>query len=174
MGKGTFQPRWQQQSGSRVDFRRNLFQRAAPTGGPPRRAGLSHPHRPGQQPAVHRAHPRRHRKRRAPGQPGHLRHAGKQAGLGPGSIDTILAGGEPKELVVELRRHSASRMSRTPPKPSPAPPPRSAAGTPTPRHPPPRRRRDSWYDSGSLDPQGNWPEEGEQTWFDRWPFWSGR
>ena len=43
----------------------------------------------------------------------------------PGSIDTILAGGEPNETVVELRRTTHSRSPRRPPKPSPAPPPRS-------------------------------------------------
>ena len=45
----------------------------------------------------------------------------------PGSIDTILAGGEPKELVVKLRRTTPNaRLSRTrPPTPSPASPPRS-------------------------------------------------
>ena len=43
----------------------------------------------------------------------------------PGSIDTILAGGEPKETVVELRRTTPTPLSHTPPTPSPAPPPRS-------------------------------------------------
>ena len=45
----------------------------------------------------------------------------------PGSIDTILAGGEPKETVVELRRTTPNaRYSHTArPTPSPAPPPRS-------------------------------------------------
>ncbi len=46
----------------------------------------------------------------------------------PGSIDTILAGGEPKELVVKLRRTSprpAIPQPDQPPTPSPAPPPRS-------------------------------------------------
>ena len=49
---------------------------------PTRRTGLPQPHRSGQQPAVHRAHPGRHRARRAQGQRGHLRHLGEQAGLG--------------------------------------------------------------------------------------------
>ena len=45
----------------------------------------------------------------------------------PGSIDTILAGGEPKELVVKLRRTSPATAlrPRRPPTPSPVPPPRS-------------------------------------------------
>ena len=44
----------------------------------------------------------------------------------PGSIDTILAGGEPQELVVELRRTTPRpRCPAPPPTPSPAPPPRS-------------------------------------------------
>ena len=44
----------------------------------------------------------------------------------PGSIDTILAGGEPKETVVNLRRPtSAPLVPHTPPTPCPAPPPRS-------------------------------------------------
>jgi hypothetical protein len=80
----------------------------------------------------------------------------------PGSIDTILAGGEPKELVVKLRRDS-----------------------PEPRHHsytddalsratteqlllelrrriirPRDRRRDSWDDwDNGLEPQGYWSEE---------------
>jgi len=33
-------------------------------------------------------------------------------GWAPGSIDTILAGGEPKELAVELRRTTPDRLSR--------------------------------------------------------------
>ena len=32
----------------------------------------------------------------------------------PGSIDTILAGGEPQELVVKQRRPDPNRLSRTP------------------------------------------------------------
>jgi len=81
----------------------------------------------------------------------------------PGSIDTILAGGEPKELVVTLRRDS--------------PEPRyhsyttdalSRASTEelllelrrriiAPRD----RRYDTWDDrGGGLDPHGDWPEQG--------------
>ena len=52
----------------------------------------------------------------------------------PGSIDTILAGGEPKELVVKLRR----RIIR-----------------------PRDRRHDTWDDwDDGLDAQGYWSEEG--------------
>ena len=46
----------------------------------------------------------------------------------PGSIDTILAGGEPKELVVELRRSHPQTASRHTPPPTrlpSRPPPRS-------------------------------------------------
>jgi hypothetical protein len=79
----------------------------------------------------------------------------------PGSIDTILAGGEPKELVVKLRRDR--------------PEPRyqsftddalSRASTEElllelrrriirPRD----RRRETWDDWDGLDSQGEWPEE---------------
>ena len=45
----------------------------------------------------------------------------------PGSIDTILAGGEPKELVVNLRRTAPNRPPTPPPTRSPVPPPKSAA-----------------------------------------------
>src|ERR1700751_802489 len=84
-------------------------------------------------------------------------------GWAPGSIDTILAGGEPKELVVKLR-----------------------SDNPEPRHhsyttdalsrastaelllelrrriiPPRRRRHETWDDWGDgLEPQSYWPEEG--------------
>jgi hypothetical protein len=84
----------------------------------------------------------------------------------PGSIDTILAGGEPQEIVSTLRRTN--------------PPSQGYALRPTnpnalsqvsteelllelrrriiaPRH----QRQDTWDDwDGGLDPQGNWPDEG--------------
>lgn len=80
----------------------------------------------------------------------------------PGSIDTILAGGEPKELVVKLRRDShgprydsytADALSR--------------ASTEElllelrrriirPRD----RRRDTWDEWDGLDSRGDWSEEG--------------
>jgi hypothetical protein len=79
----------------------------------------------------------------------------------PGSIDTILAGGEPKELVVKLR--------------SPAPAPLSHASTDALSRAsteelllelrrriirPRERRYETWDDWDGLNPQGYWPEEG--------------
>ena len=43
----------------------------------------------------------------------------------PGSIDTILAGGEPQETVVNCAAPPPTRYPTPPPTPSPAPPPRS-------------------------------------------------
>jgi hypothetical protein len=43
----------------------------------------------------------------------------------PGSIDTILAGGEPQELVVKQRRTTISPVAHTATEAPPAPPPRS-------------------------------------------------
>jgi len=80
----------------------------------------------------------------------------------PGSIDTILAGGEPKELVVKLRRDSPE-----PPRyPSYADDALSRASTEElllelrrriirPRE----RRRESWDDGDGLEAQGYWSEE---------------
>jgi hypothetical protein len=88
----------------------------------------------------------------------------------PGSIDTILAGGEPKELVVKLRPNTPDRLSH-------------AAADALSRTPteellmelrrriirPRERRHDTWddWDSrdsrgdwDSLDSRGDWPEEG--------------
>jgi hypothetical protein len=98
--------------------------------------------------------------RRAQGQPRHLRHAGKQARLGTGSIDTILAGGEPQETVVKLRRTTPTRPTH----------PNALSQVSTeelllelrrriiaPRD----RRQDTWDDwDGGLDPHGDWPEQG--------------
>ena len=62
----------------------------------------------------------------------------------PGSIDTILAGGEPKELVVELRRTNPNARSQgyalrlTNPTPSPGLHRGVAAGATTAHHRPPR------------------------------------
>ena len=78
----------------------------------------------------------------------------------PGSIDTILADGEPKETVVELRRSSSAPLSCT------STDALSRASTEglllelrrriiAPRD----RRHESWDDSG-LDPQGGWREQG--------------
>ena len=85
----------------------------------------------------------------------------------PGSIDTILAGGEPKETVVELRRSNTNAS------------PQGYALRPTNptllsqvsteelllelRHriiAPRDRRPESWDDSDGLDPHGDWPEQG--------------
>ena len=89
----------------------------------------------------------------------------------PGSIDTILAGGEPKELVVELRRpHPRSRYPTPPPTLSPAPPPRSCSRNSVAASSAPRERRhETWDDWDSRDSRGDcaialhsrgdWPEE---------------
>ena len=86
----------------------------------------------------------------------------------PGSIDTILAGGEPTEVAATLQKSNP----RTPPqgyalRPS-NPYPLSQASTEdlllelrrrviAPRS----RRQDSWDDwDGGLDPHGDWPEQG--------------
>jgi hypothetical protein len=86
----------------------------------------------------------------------------------PGSIETILVGGEPNEVASTL--HKSSSTARTqgyalrPTKPN------ALSQTPTeelllelrrriiaPRD----RRHDSWDDwDGGLDPHGDWPEEG--------------
>ena len=76
----------------------------------------------------------------------------------PGSIDTILAGGEPNDTVVELRRPDPNRLSHT------ATDALSRASTEelllelrrriiTPHN----RRPESW---DGLDPHGDWPEHG--------------
>ena len=80
----------------------------------------------------------------------------------PGSIDTILDGGEPQETVVELRRPTSAPPSHT------APDALSRASTEglllelrrrivAPRN----TRHNTWDDwDGGLDPHGDWPEEG--------------
>jgi hypothetical protein len=80
----------------------------------------------------------------------------------PGSIDTILAGGEPQELVVKQRRTTHNPLAHT------ATEARSSASTEelllelrrriiAPRD----TRPDTWDDwDGGLDPGGDWPEEG--------------
>jgi hypothetical protein len=98
-----------------------------------------------------------------------------KVGWAPGSIDTILAGGEPKELVVKLR----------PTTPSTSPAPRTRADTTDALSDattdalsrfsseelllellrrsitqPRRRRHETWDDwDDGLDAQGSWPEE---------------
>ena len=79
----------------------------------------------------------------------------------PGSIDTILAGGEPQETVTELRRPTSAPVSHT------ATDSLSRASTEelllelrrrivAPRN----RRHGTWDDWGGLDPQGDWAEQG--------------
>jgi hypothetical protein len=84
-------------------------------------------------------------------------------GWAPGSIDTILAGGEPKELVVKLRRDNPEPRHRSFTTDD------ALAGATTeelllelrrriirPRN----RRRDTWDDwDDGLEPQGYWSEE---------------
>ena len=82
-------------------------------------------------------------------------------GWAPGSIDTILAGGEPKELVVKLRPPTPAPLSHT------ATDALSRASTEelllelrrriiAPR----RRRHERWGDwDDGLDAQGDWPDE---------------
>ena len=89
-------------------------------------------------------------------------------GWAPGSIDTILAGGEPKETVVEL--HRTTPAIRTPGyalRPT-TPKALSQASTEelllelrrriiTPRD----RRPENWDDwDGGLGPYGDWPDQG--------------
>ena len=82
----------------------------------------------------------------------------------PGSIDTILAGGEPKET----RGQTAPHQPHDPLVPHPPPNALSRASTEelllelrrriiAPRN----RRHESWDDwDGGLDPHGDWPEQG--------------
>ena len=84
-------------------------------------------------------------------------------GWAPGSIDTILAGGEPKEVVVNLRRPNSAPLSRT------STDALSRASTEelllelrrriiAPRD----RRHNTRDDWDGLDPHGDWPEQGKQ------------
>ena len=76
----------------------------------------------------------------------------------PGSIDTILAGGEPQELVVKQRRPDPNRLSRTPTEaPSRASTEELLLELRRRIIAPHNRRPESWDD---LDPQGDWPEHG--------------
>jgi hypothetical protein len=81
-------------------------------------------------------------------------------GWPPGSIDTILAGGEPEELVVKLRPPASARLSHA----STDPPSRASTEELLlelrrriirPRD----RRQDTWDDGDGLQPQG-WSEGG--------------
>jgi hypothetical protein len=80
----------------------------------------------------------------------------------PGSVDTILAGGEPNEVVTELRR--------TPHRPlAPISADNALSRATTEELLLELRRRiiaprpqpsDAWDDGGSLDPHGDWPRQG--------------
>ena len=82
----------------------------------------------------------------------------------PGSIDTILAGGEPTETVVELRRPpTPSPLIRTPRhrRAVPAPPPRSCCSSYDAASSPPATDATTPGTTGrGLDPHGHWPEQG--------------
>ena len=80
----------------------------------------------------------------------------------PGSIDTILAGGEPTELVVHTAPpHPQRRCPTPPPTPSPAPPPRSCCWSyDAASSPPATDATRPGTTGGGLDPHGDWPEEG--------------
>ena len=87
-------------------------------------------------------------------------------GWAPGSIDTILAGGEPNELVPTLRRSDPNTASQgyalRPTNPNVL----SHASTEElllelrRRIIAPRDTRHNTWDDGGLDPQGDWPEQG--------------
>jgi hypothetical protein len=83
-------------------------------------------------------------------------------GWAPGSIDTILAGGEPKELVVKLRRDSpeprydsftTDALSRASTEELLLELRRRIIRSRN-------RRQEMWDDWDGLEPQGYWPEEG--------------
>ena len=86
----------------------------------------------------------------------------------PGSIDTILAGGEPTRTGVHTAPQQPQRPVpgiRTPPDRSPLPVAGVhrgvAAGATTPHHRPPRQTpRHLGRLGGGLDPHGDWPEQG--------------
>src|SRR5271165_405950 len=72
----------------------------------------------------------------------------------PGSIDTILAGGDPKELVSTLRPTTANALSQVPTEELLLELRRRIIA-------PRDRRRDTWDDwGGGLVPHGDWPEQG--------------
>ena len=93
--------------------------------------------------------------------PGSYAMLENKLGWAPGSIDTILAGGEPQETVTELRRPTPAPLSHVS---TEAP---SRASTEelllelrrrinTPRD----RRPESWDAWDGLDPPGDWPKQG--------------
>ena len=79
----------------------------------------------------------------------------------PGSIDTILTGGEPQELVVKQRRPTNSPLAHTATEaPSRASTEELLLELRRRIIAPHNRRHDTWddWDSG-LNPRGDWPEE---------------
>ncbi len=79
----------------------------------------------------------------------------------PGSIDTILMGGEPKELVVNLRRTNHNPPSRTSTEALSHAPTEELLLELRRRIIAPRaRRHEGWDEWDGLDPQGGWPEQG--------------
>jgi hypothetical protein len=88
----------------------------------------------------------------------------------PGSIDTILAGGEPKELAPTLHRTNPNTTlpgyALRPTNPSVLSQSSTEELLLELRRriiAPHSRRRDAWDDwDGGLDPQGDWPEQGRQ------------
>ena len=81
----------------------------------------------------------------------------------PGSIDTILAGGEPNEPVVNRAAPPPTPASAHRPT-NPTPPAGLhrgvAAGVATPHRRPPRQAPRHLGRRGGLDPHGDWAEEG--------------
>ena len=76
----------------------------------------------------------------------------------PGSIDTILAGGEPQELVVKPRRPTSAPLAHTATEaPSRASTEELLLELRRRIIAPHNRRPESW---DGLDPQGDWPEHG--------------
>ena len=79
----------------------------------------------------------------------------------PGSIDTILAGGEPQETVVKQRRTAHSPLAHTATEaPSRASTEELLLELRRRIIAPHNRRHENWGDWGSLDPHGDWPEQG--------------
>jgi hypothetical protein len=80
----------------------------------------------------------------------------------PGSIDTILAGGEPQELVVKQRRTTHNPLAHTATEaPSRASTEELLLELRRRIIAPHNRRPESWDDwGGGLDPHGDWPEQG--------------
>jgi hypothetical protein len=84
-------------------------------------------------------------------------------GWAPGSIDTVLAGGEPKELVVKLHRDSPEprHQSYTTDALSRASTEELLLELRRRIIQPRRRRHETWDDwDDGLEPQSYWPEEG--------------